>query len=197
MPPGQENEPLLWIIGGPNGSGKSTYYKSFISKHLTLPFINADHIAVELLGRHPKNELEMRRALKETEKRRAACFRQRRSFVMETVFSHPSKLELIRQAKSMGYMVRLSVICTRDPRLNVARVGDRITEGGHDVPLQKILDRYERALPLLAQACREANWAVVMDNTYPDKPFQKLVVFHSGRSTQSQPRLPKWAKVFK
>jgi predicted ABC-type ATPase len=100
--------PLLWLIVGSNGAGKSTYYERVIHPHLKAPFVNADLIA---RSRWPRAYVEHAYdAGRIAEHAREALIRSRVSFVAETVFSHPSKLDLIRQAKKAEYLVWLSFI---------------------------------------------------------------------------------------
>lgn len=188
--------PLLWLIAGPNGSGKTTYYESHVRFRIKAPFINADTIAQEVFGREPNSRDEMMQAAKEAANRREALIRQRRSFVAETVFSHPSKLKLVREAKAAGYLVRLSIICTAKPELNIARVQDRVNEGGHTVPRKKIVERYHRALALLREAAQIADWALVLDNTRADQPFRLLIKFEDGQIAYRADDLPEWAQLF-
>lgn len=196
MPAPKRSDPLLWVIAGPNGSGKSTYYQAFVAHHLNAPCVNADEMALAWFGRHPRSDAETARAARLAAKRRLELLNQRQSFVMETVFSHPSKLEIMQTARSIGYRIRLSVICTANPYLNVARVEDRVVEGGHIVPTDRILSRYERALPLLAEACLVADWAVVLDNSFASTPFQRLLIYEAGAITEQADELPAWVDAF-
>src|SRR5438046_9023070 len=100
--------PVLHLIVGPNGAGKTTFFERILRPAVRLPFINADRIA---RSRWPGREEEHgydAAALAELARSRALA--ARRSFIAETVFSHPSKMDLIRQAKQAGYKVSLHVI---------------------------------------------------------------------------------------
>ncbi|HEY3370677.1 MAG TPA: zeta toxin family protein [Prolixibacteraceae bacterium] len=89
-------------------------------------------------------------------------------FTFETVMSHPSKLEFIQQAKERGYRIYLYFIALDNPALCVARVEARVKQEGHDVPPQKVIDRYERTMNLLLDAIRIADRAYVFDNSYSE-----------------------------
>ncbi|MBQ3218738.1 MAG: zeta toxin family protein [Akkermansia sp.] len=93
------------------------------------------------------------------------ALQERQNIIYETVFSHPSKLELIRQAISAGYFVRLFFICTESPRINIDRVSERFAKGGHTVPGKKVSDRYNRALLYGAEAMRLAHRGYLYDNS--------------------------------
>ena len=86
-------------------------------------------------------------------------------FTFETVMSHPSKLDFIRLAKSLGYRIYLYFVSLEDPILNIARVEARVRQGGHDVPIDKIADRYERTMNLLLDAIKLVDRAYLFDNS--------------------------------
>jgi predicted ABC-type ATPase len=136
--------PTLMIVAGPNGSGKSTFFSNYLSPQFPI-FINADEIA-RTLTEIPERE----RNLAAAEQAGAARLRlldERRSFAFETVFSRTDYwLDFIRTAKSRGFRVHLSFICTEAPALNVARVAERVEAGGHPVTTDKVTARYPRSI---------------------------------------------------
>lgn len=87
------------------------------------------------------------------------------SFSMETVMSHPSKLEMMKFAKQKGYRVYLYYVSTLSPEINVGRVRTRVAEGGHDVEDDKIRSRYVRSLDQLFEAISLSDRAYVFDNS--------------------------------
>ena len=156
--------PVLHLVAGPNGAGKSTLYRYLIQpRYPQLPFINADLHERDQLG-------HIRDAVRRSEAARAWADVQRQahleagqSFVSETVFSHPSKLALIADARSRGFEVALYVVCLDDPRRLLGRVQQRVHEGGHHVPANKILARYPRTLENLRVAVHEVQLAMLFD----------------------------------
>lgn len=96
---------------------------------------------------------------------RTELISQKQSFTFETVMSSPDKVELLRRAQNKGYRTYLYYIATQDPAINIARVRNRVEQGGHDVPVEKIVSRYWRSLDLLLPAMRAANRAYVFDNS--------------------------------
>ena len=84
-----------------------------------------------------------------------------RTFSFETVFSHASKIELIKSAKAKGFKVYYYFICTMDPMINVQRVKNRVVQGGHDVDEERIRSRYYRSLELMFEA-------FILDTTYEE-----------------------------
>lgn len=184
--------PILWLVGGPNGAGKSTYYRREIAPRFKAPFINADVIA----ARHWPQDAEAHsyEAAKLAEAERQTCLRERRSFVAETVFSHPSKLELLHQARAGGFEVWLSYINLVSANLSAMRVADRVTRGGHNVPLDKIAARYARVRELMAHAVLLADKAWVLDNSRLGEPYRLILLLEQGQVIQRATSIPAWAK---
>ncbi|MEM6900377.1 MAG: zeta toxin family protein [Pseudomonadota bacterium] len=190
MPPALAR-PTLIIIAGPNGAGKSTLYENRIAPKLAAPFINADIIQ--------KNELKDIRleaayeAASIATERRRECLAEGKSFVTESVFSHPSKLDLINEAKTSGFLVMVFHVGIDSPDLSIARVKTRVAEGGHDVPDQKIRERYDRNGPLIRQAVLSADLGHVFDNSKLNVPPKRVLSFSTGQLTHVDPYLPNWA----
>ena len=182
--------PTLVVFAGPNGSGKSTLYKTRIAPKFAAPFINADIIQRDELQNNDVNAAYT--AARIATDRRAALLKSRQSFATETVFSHPSKLDLITQAKGLGYRVMTFHISVAHPDLSVARVGERVKEGGHPVPETKIRDRYDRSGPLIRQAVLQSDVGHVFDNSHLNAPPRRVLSFNDGILRFSLPQLPDW-----
>ena len=89
---------------------------------------------------------------------------------METVFSHFSKVQFMQQANSLGYKVYLYFVTTSDADINVARVKARVASNGHNVPEDRIRDRYTKSLNLMYDAAQQAYQAYFYDNSFgPNK----------------------------
>jgi predicted ABC-type ATPase len=182
--------PSLVLLAGPNGAGKSTLYQTRVAPSFAGPFINADLIQRNEL-QDPSMEASYRAAEIAAE-RRTSLLEARKSFATETVFSHPSKLDIITDAQDRGYMVIIMHLGVDDPDLSVERVRTRTEEGGHDVPEQKIRDRYARGQPLIRQAVLRADRGMVFDNSRLNEPARLLLLFTAGRLVQAEPVLPDW-----
>jgi predicted ABC-type ATPase len=115
------------------------------------------------------------------------------SFSFETVMSHPSKVEFFARARAAGYRTYLYFVATETPLLNVHRVENRSHLGGHDVPHDKIVDRYQRCLQLAPEALSHAARAFLFDNSGVE-PVWLAQLLPEGtlelRVTRS--RLPSW-----
>lgn len=157
--------PKLLILAGPNGSGKTTFCE-LLQQHewgIGCTTINADAIA-NALGdwndaTHVATAQQMAKAQLD------AALAAGKDVIYETVFSHPSKLEMIRKAIQSGYFVRLFFICTESPRINIDRVAERFAKGGHSVPGRKVSERYSRALLYGAEAMRLVHRGYLYDNS--------------------------------
>ena len=87
------------------------------------------------------------------------------SFTFETVMSSPDKVEFLCEAQKQGYRTYLYYVATEDADINIARVNYRVKAGGHDVPVEKIVARYQRSLDLLYGAVSCSSRAFVFDNS--------------------------------
>lgn len=186
-------QPRLWILAGPNGSGKSTYFEQRLKDHFET-FINADAIAKEA-GSIVTNESTWNAKLT-ADAQRNSLLESSASFCTETVFSHPSWIEFIRKAKQLSYEVILIFICLDDPALNAARVQQRVSQGGHDVPADRIGPRYQRSIAYCTQAIPLADEVWLLDNTLPEHPFTAIARFVQGQLIELAPGLiPCWVRV--
>lgn len=170
----------FFIFAGPNGSGKSTIIEYFLSNN-DIIYLNADYCAradPEIAKMQDGLEKSIR-AQKRTEDLIKGMIAEGLPFAWETVFSHESRLEIMKFSKQKGYRIHLTYITTKHPDINVARVHDRFLQGGHDVPEDKIRRRYERSVSFLPQMILIADEVLVYDNSYektdPQLLFQKLM----------------------
>lgn len=96
---------------------------------------------------------------------REALLARGRSFSFETVMSHPNKIDFFARARATGYRTYFYFIATDSPSLNIRRVENRSALGGHDVPENKIIERYQRCLQLVGSALSHAYRAFLFDNS--------------------------------
>jgi predicted ABC-type ATPase len=192
---------VFYLLAGPNGAGKSSLYRAAVLDGLIpqeAEFVNADVHERDHLQHILDAQKRSEAARDWADARRKALIAQAQNFVSETVFSHPSKIALIEEAQAAGLVVVLLVVCMDQPERLLERVKQRVSEGGHDVPTQRILERYPRTLTNLRQAVRRANIAMLYDN--PGEVSEafiapKRVAVCRGASTRilHQP-LPQWAQ---
>jgi predicted ABC-type ATPase len=183
------SQPVLHVLVGPNGAGKTTLYTRLLAPVTGLPFVNADVIAAQRWpDQAAARSYDAARLAAADRDRRIA---QRRSFVTETVFSHPSKLDLLDQANAVGYRVHLHVVAI-PVDLAVARVDVRAATGGHDVPEDKIRARHARLWPLVAAAAGRVDEARIYDNSRAATPYRLLAVLVDGSTVTAAAHLPQW-----
>ena len=178
--------PLIVAVTGPNGAGKTTFYHSHL-KSVGLRFINADVLAAEL-------DMESYTAARMAGTLRNALVEQGESFVFETVFSDPvgDKLAFLKSAAARGYTVILCFIGISGPEVSEQRVAMRVSQGGHDVPSDKLVTRYPRILANLQAAIRELPNVWVFDNDDLRTPYRKVAVFEQSRRILVGKPVPKW-----
>lgn len=150
-----DSQPRILVFAGPNGSGKSTITKGL---PITGTYVNADEI------KRISNCTDLE-AAQEAEQIRQMLLKAHKDFTFETVLSTDRNLELLRQAKAQGYEIHAVFVLTNDPGINIRRVKSRVKAGGHDVPVEKIISRYERSLRNLQQLVRIADHTRVIDNS--------------------------------
>ena len=182
------NSPVLHLLAGPNGAGKTTFVERVLIPVTGLPFINADAIAAR---RWPGVETaHAYGAAALAEEQRGRLLAARASFISETVFSHPSKVELVERAVANGYLVTLHVILI-PVETAIRRVEYRVAQGGHAVPEAKIRSRYSRLWFQIAAARLIADRAKFYDNTTAASPFRLVAVYEHGIGV-GESRWPKW-----
>jgi predicted ABC-type ATPase len=184
-----DRRPIVVGIAGSNGAGKSTFFEAHL-KFSGLRFLNADVFARDL-------EADAYEAARMIAALRAELVGQRESFIFETVFSDPvgDKLGFLKQAAQSGYAVVLCFIGIADIETSEQRVALRVSQGGHDVPTQKLTDRFPRTLANLSTAIRELPCVLVFDNSDLRTPFRDVAVYANGRRMQWNEPIPSWLKL--
>lgn len=148
-------KPELIVIAGPNGSGKSTV-KNLMQ--FTMEYVNADNIKADT----GVDDLE---AAKIATERKEKLIGEKKDFAFETVLSTDRNLKIIEKAKNEGYFIRTYYIITKDPGINVLRVAGRVEKGGHFVPKDKILSRYDKSIANLKKLVELSDVCNVYDNS--------------------------------
>jgi len=179
----------LDLVVGPNGAGKSTFIAYTLAPLLPRSVVvNADEIARQRWPQDPTSHAyDAAQVAADT---RAKLIELGRSFIAETVFSHPSKPDLIRAAHAGGFTVVLHVLLVPED-LAVERVRHRVQAGGHDVPETKIRQRHRRLWALVANAIALSDITTVYDNSRLRGP--RIVAQLSGGDIVGSPDRPEWA----
>jgi predicted ABC-type ATPase len=183
-----DHRPIVVALAGPNGAGKTTYYDSHMER-TGLRFVNADTIAREL-------KMDAYSAASVADLVRQELVRQNESFVFETVFSDPvgDKLEFLKSAARAGYTVVLYFIGISSAEMCGERVGMRVSQGGHDVPKEKLVSRFPRILANLKSAIRDLPNVWIFDNDDLALPYRLAAVCEGGKLVRLNPPTPRWLK---
>ena len=189
----QGRAPILHILAGPNGAGKTTFYDNLLSRQVSAEFVNPDRLALHALGHNATTAEHAKLGQDLANARRDALIAASKSLVTESTFSHPSKLELIGQAKAAGFRVVVYHLNLESGDLAVARVEHRVLYGGHAVPSDRIRGRYERNQALIRQAILEADRGFVFDNSRKGFRPRQLMQFDMGVVVKVADDLPRWA----
>jgi len=181
-----DRRPILVAISGPNGAGKS----SFFAAHLAasgLDFLNTDVLA-ETLG------IDAYAASSLSDELRRQRIERRESFIFETVFSDPvgDKVEFLKSAEKIGYFVFLIFIGIDDPALSSDRVAMRVSQGGHDVPAQKLEERYPRVMKNLKRALAELRNVWVYEHSDLDAGYRLVATLENGQKIKLHEPTPEW-----
>lgn len=189
-------KPTLCVVAGPNGSGKTSTTIQLLSNEWSEGslYINPDNIAQEQFGDWNSPDAVLKAAQYST-KLRYKCLEEQRDFVFETVFSSDEKLEFLRKAHEAGFFIRFFFVCTESPEINVARITKRFLEGGHEVPISKIISRYYKSLLNALKAISFVDRAYIYDNSIEDHLPRLLFRTTEGKVFKQYPEdIPEWAK---
>ncbi len=186
--PALDQRPVIVAIAGSNGAGKTTFFHAHL-RDAGLRFVNADDIAREL-------DVSAYEAAEIADALRRELVKQQESFVFETVFSDPAgeKLAFLSEADAAGYNVILCFIGIPDPKTSEQRVAMRVSQGGHDVPSEKLTARFPRTLVNLRAAIKTLPIALIFDNNDLRTPFRQAAVYESGRQVSLKKPVPKWLR---
>jgi predicted ABC-type ATPase len=184
-----DRRPLVIVIAGPNGAGKSTFYETHL-KNTGLRFLNADVLAGEM-------KMDAYQAAEIAAKLRNEFVKQGESFIFETVFSDPAgdKLNFLNQTIAQGYTAIVCFIGIAGVDRSEERVLMRVSQGGHDVPSEKLSARFPRTMANLKRAIQELPHILIFDNDDLATPYRLVAVYQGGRSIFQSDVHPAWLKT--
>ena len=183
-----DERPIIAAVAGPNGAGKTVFYHTYLEP-AGLRFVSADVLGREL-GVNPYAAAHLADAL------RRELVKQRESFIFETVFSDPvgDKRQFLREAVQTGYAVVVCFIGFSSAAVSEERVAMRVSQGGHDVPTEKLASRFPRTLANLRAAIAELPNVIVYDNDDLRTPFREVATFKDGKPIELKKPVPRWLR---
>ncbi|MCH5228173.1 MAG: zeta toxin family protein [Muribaculaceae bacterium] len=189
-------KPEMIIIAGPNGSGKTTVTQKFLHHEWSegVLYINPDQIANDVFGDWNSRDAVLKAANYCTELREK-CLKEKTSFVFETVLSGDDKIDFILRAKAAGFFIRIFFIATNHPSINASRIANRVMEGGHDVPISKIISRYYKSISNCELVSKIADRFYVYDNSVDGEDAKLLFRLSNGDLVKKYTSyIPDWAE---
>ena len=193
----ETHKPELIIIAGPNGSGKTSVTKRFLHHEWAegTTYINPDEVANEMFGDWNSREAIIS-AANFCAQWREECLEQKKSFVFETVMSAEDKIDFIIRAKKAGFFIRLFFISTSHPSINASRIARRVMEGGHDVPIPKIVSRYNKSIENCKTVAPIVDRLYVYDNSVDGQDAKIQFRLTSGELAKVYvDEVPEWAQI--
>ena len=179
--------PTIYLIAGCNGAGKTTFAKEFLPKEVKcLRFLNADEIARGLSPFNPSASAvkAARLLLQEVHD----DIGRKQTFALESTLSGKTYIRLFRRARQLGYEIELHYLWLSSSAQAIARVRQRVLQGGHHVPAADIRRRFKRSLvhlldDYLPLASRWAVWdsrflpvkQLVISTTHDIESVRKLI----------------------
>lgn len=140
-----DDTPQILILAGPNGAGKTTFAREFLPMEAACPtFINADLIAAGLAPFQPEQAaVRAGRIMLELIGKHVA---RNESFAFETTLAGRNYAKSIPLWRAQGYSVKLVFLMLPSPDIAVARVAERVRQGGHGIPEETVRRRFASGL---------------------------------------------------
>lgn len=158
-------EPSFLLLAGPNGSGKSTVSRTIRKLWPQIYYISPDDVVKDVSAEVTDPWERHLRAIQLVDEVLMEAFQQGESVMLETVMSSDHKWTYLQDAHRHGLKTIGIFVSTRDVEVNIARVAKRVREGGHDVPVEKIRDRYVQSMNRLGKLIALCDQCYVYDNS--------------------------------
>jgi len=185
------NMPKAFIFAGANASGKSTFISFLLEKKLIGgEYINPDLILKEEL-KLPETKENYIRAFQIAKNRRESALKMKKNVIIETVFSTEEKVKMIEDFKKNDYYVTFFFTGTDSVYVNTFYLTTRVKEGGHDVPVKKLIERRERGFKNVMKIIDKVDCFIAIDNSFIGSPPEILFGLYKGIPCYIGPNLDK------
>ncbi len=171
------------IIGGVNGVGKSSLYGALGEEGSDFGVvIDVDKITARLGGDKLKGGKEAVRMIN-------GCMERGESFTQETTLSGRRTLKTILAAREKGYKIRLYYIAVNSAEESLLRIKNRVRKGGHDIPTEDVLKRFESRINDLLRVLPYCDEAFFLDN---ENGFVRVAKYYGGKVETVGGYTPEW-----
>ena len=175
-----DKQPKAYIFAGANASGKST----LIAHLMQADVIGGTYINPDLILKYELRLQETKenylQAFQIAQKKRETLLQNREDIILETVFSTQEKIAFIHRLKKANYRITLFFTSTDTPYINAMYLTQRVLNGGHDVPIAKLISRRERGFANIKQATPFIDCLIYLDNSVPSEPPQIILSLYNG-----------------
>ena len=167
----KSRSPEIYVLAGTNGAGKSSVIGAMILKQ-GATYFNPDSATKRILAANPGVTVDDANGAAWNEGTRLLqrAIDGRLDFAFETTLGGRTITEMLRSAMSAGFEVRVWYVGLNSPELHVARVRARVARGGHDIPTERILERYDRSRYNLIRILPKLTELRVYDNSEEGDP---------------------------
>lgn len=180
--PRKPDRPIFWIVAGPNGSGKSSLYNRTDIEGWggSVWIINPDLLTSKIVEQEklPLEEANLA-AVQRIEQWLEASIDAYQTIGVETVLSSPKYRRLVGRAKERGFEVRMIYVVLDNPDLQLERIRHRVSEGGHDVPADKVISRRYRSFEQFSWFAGRVDQCLVFNNSTGEPALAGLA--YNGR----------------
>jgi predicted ABC-type ATPase len=167
----RSRSPEIYVLAGTNGAGKSSVIGAMILKH-GATYFNPDEATKRILAANPGVTLADANSAAWHEGTRLLrrAIDERLDFAFETTLGGRTITEMLQSAIAAGFEVRVWYVGLNSPELHIARVRARVARGGHDIPTERILERYDRSRYNLIRILPKVAEMRVYDNSEEGDP---------------------------
>lgn len=192
----------ILVLAGVNGAGKSSVAgKALLAIGDT--FYNPDRAARLYRGRGLSPDEANARAWLKGKELLERAIRERKHYAFETTLGGSTITTLLLKAAEEGFRIRVWYVGLASPDLHIQRVRERVARGGHDIPEQKIRQRWNSSRENLIRLTPHLAELVVWDNSIQadisagEAPLpKKILAIKDGRICYccQLDEVPNWAK---